>query len=123
MWEEESTGKAGIKRHSFTPLHSDMARTIILLLSLVSGHVTMVTALEKSCHRMIHLELIRELGNRTKQLLQILPMEERSHKRARLLPKFCTKCRERKRDGALKAVREFTFLLRWTGELLHQRVL
>ncbi|CAL9682696.1 unnamed protein product [Knipowitschia caucasica] len=169
-----------------------MARTIILLLSLVSGHVTMVTALEKSCHRMIHLELIRELGNRTKQLLQILPMEERSHKRARLLPKFCTKCREgaiswleiremidiyqwsvfsqaeikkllplhfpdllyrlqytlhncvptskpskwskvikklqrkikkRKRDGALKAVREFTFLLRWTGELLHQRVL
>ncbi|KAK7896788.1 hypothetical protein WMY93_022113 [Mugilogobius chulae] len=167
-----------------------MARTsyLILLLSLLSGPVTMATEPEKgvSCHRKVHPELLRELWARTRQLLNVLPKEERRSIGARLLPKFCTKCQEgtigwleiremidiyqrsvfshdevnnllprhfpellyrlqhtlhncvprdkpskwskmikklerkikkRKRDGALKAVSEFTFLLRWTGEL------
>ncbi|KAJ0056861.1 hypothetical protein NL108_000658 [Boleophthalmus pectinirostris] len=153
----------------------------------------MATTLERgvSCHQEVHPELLRELWNRTQQLLKVLPKEEKPTRGARLLPKFCTKCREgaigwleiremidiyqrsvfsqdeikkllplhfpdllyrlqytlhncvptdtpsnwsklfkklqrkikkRKRDGAVKAVSEFTFLLRWTGELAHRRV-
>ncbi|XP_072309518.1 uncharacterized protein [Eucyclogobius newberryi] len=75
-----------------------MARTssLILLLSLLTGAVTMMTALGRgvSCHREVHPELLREIWKRTRQLQNVLPKEEKPSRGARLLPKFCTKCQE-----------------------------
>ncbi|KAE8281183.1 hypothetical protein D5F01_LYC20157 [Larimichthys crocea] len=163
-----------------------------LLLSLLQHHVAAATDKRGiTCRQEIPAELIRDLWNRTRQLIDRLPREENYFRR--LLPKFCTKCPERtigwlemrevvdvykrsvfsrdviqkllplhyndllyrlqhtlqhcvssskpskwfkfinklerkikkrRRDeGALKAAREFTFVLRWIDELAQHHIL
>ncbi|XP_072233551.1 interleukin-26 [Leuresthes tenuis] len=68
---------------------------LLLLISIVASIVATATSEEGlTCRQEIHTELIRELWNRTKQLINTLPTEESFSRRLRFLPKFCTKCSE-----------------------------
>ncbi|KAF0028771.1 hypothetical protein F2P81_017876 [Scophthalmus maximus] len=122
-----------------------VARTTAL--ALMVGLVATATAERGlTCRQEIPAELLRSLWSRTVLLINTLPQEEKFSRRLRLLPKFCTKCPEvssskpskwikiikklerkmkkRRRDEvARKAVREFTFVLRWIDELTQHHIL
>ncbi|XP_076578807.1 interleukin-26 [Chaetodon auriga] len=68
---------------------------LMLLLTLTAGLETTATDERGlTCPQVIPAELIRDLWSRTRQLIKELPKEEKSSRRLRLLPKFCTKCPE-----------------------------
>ncbi|XP_073337138.1 interleukin-26 [Pagrus major] len=67
-----------------------LVRTAALALLL---SFTVTAERDVTCRQEVPAELIRDLWNRSQQLIKRLPREEKISRR--LLPKFCTKCPER----------------------------